>query len=269
MRTMRSRPGFCIFLAAFLLLSLGFSRVVKAQGATKGPLDEKVFVVESGEMGKKAEAKDTFIFKDGKFRSTNCDRYGFGDGVYTSTLIGDTITFATDTRSETSGTMHWEGTVQGDKIDVRYTWIDTAKWYKPNPKPREYWAKSIAAWAAQGPGATGGGATASHLLDGKTFFVQTGEKGGKSDHGDYLIFRDGMLLSTACLAYGFRETAYTATTDGDEIRFRVEMVSPTYGHWNWEGTVRGDVLDATARWTRDRWYWKLDREYWFRGRLQT
>ncbi|HYA02337.1 MAG TPA: hypothetical protein VEI04_04405 [Syntrophobacteria bacterium] len=85
----------------------------------------EVFVVESGEMGKKSEVKDAFIFKDGKFRSTNCDRYGFGDGAYTSTMMGDAITFAADTRSESSGTMHWEGMVQGDKVDVRYTWMDT------------------------------------------------------------------------------------------------------------------------------------------------
>jgi hypothetical protein len=268
MKTIRSKGGSIIPLAAFLLLALGFSPVARAEGNAKGLLDGKVFVVESGKMGRKPDGKDTLIFKDGKFRSANCDRYGFGHGVYTSTMIGDTITFATDTSSESSGTIRWEGTVRGDTIDVRYTWIDPARWYKPNPKPREHWARSIPAWAL-GPGATSGGITASRLLDGKTFYVQTGEKGKKSDHGDYLVFRDGMLLSTGCLAYGFRETAYTATTDGDGIRFRVEMVSPAYGHWNWEGTVRGDVLDATARWTRDRWYWKIDRVYWFRGRLQT
>ena len=41
----------------------------------------------------------------------------------------------------------------------------------------------------------------------------------------------------------------------------------TYGAMIWEGTVRGDAVDATARWIDKRWYWTIDRMYWFRGKL--
>jgi hypothetical protein len=32
-------------------------------------------------------------------------------------------------------------TVKGDIIHVSYVWVDKSHWYKPNPKPVEYWAK--------------------------------------------------------------------------------------------------------------------------------
>ncbi len=98
-------------------------------------------MVQQGEKGKEAKGTDTLVFKNGKFRSVGCDKYGFGDGAYTTTVQGDAIRFVADTMSETKGRMHWEGTVRDDKIDVNYVWIDKSHWYKPNPKPLEKWAK--------------------------------------------------------------------------------------------------------------------------------
>jgi len=37
--------------------------------------------------------------------------------------------------------MHWEGKIEGNKIDAQYVWIDNPHWYKPNPKPLEKWSK--------------------------------------------------------------------------------------------------------------------------------
>ena len=106
-----------------------------------GALDGKVFVMETGDTGKKANGKDTVTFRTGKFHSQGCDQYGFGDAVYTTATQGDTVTFAAETTSPKSGKIQWEGTVRGDKIDVRYVWSDAAHWYKPNPKPLEKWGK--------------------------------------------------------------------------------------------------------------------------------
>ena len=125
-----------------------------------------------------------------------------------------------------------------------------------------------AALAAEGPGGTGAGTGASHLLDGKTFVTQTGEKGKKADHQDIISFRDGRFISEGCIKYGFAEKSFTATADGDAIRFRAENSSPNLGIMLWEGTVKGDVFEATSTWIRDRWYWKIKREYWYRGRLK-
>lgn len=35
----------------------------------------------------------------------------------------------------------------------------------------------------------------------------------------------------------------------------------------WDGTIRGNVMDATMRWVQKRWYWNIDRVYWFKGQL--
>ena len=109
--------------------------------AAPGALDGKVFVIETGEMGKKADGKDTLTFQNGKFHSLGCDQYGFGLGMYTASAQGDTIAFAAETASAKKGKIRWEGTVRGDRIDVRYVWTDSSHWYKPNPKPLEKWGK--------------------------------------------------------------------------------------------------------------------------------
>ena len=59
----------------------------------------------------------------------------------TEGLHGDSVQFVAVTTSPTKGKMTWKGTVQGDKIEVGYVWVDAPHWYKPNPKPLEKWAK--------------------------------------------------------------------------------------------------------------------------------
>jgi hypothetical protein len=124
-----------------MVLCVGLFSIPRDASAGQGPLDGKTFVVETGEMGKNAADKDTLTFRDGNFHSMGCDQYGFGDGVYTSTVNGETIRFEAVTTSPTKGKMTWKGTVQGDKIEVGYVWVDASHWYKPNPKPMEKWAK--------------------------------------------------------------------------------------------------------------------------------
>ena len=128
-------------LVLAIVLCVGLFSISRDVSAGQGPLDGKTFVVETGEKGKSGGDKDTLIFKDGNFHSTGCDQYGFGDGAYTSTVNGDAIQFEAVTTSPTKGKMTWKGTVQGDKIEVGYVWVDASHWYKPNPKPLEKWAK--------------------------------------------------------------------------------------------------------------------------------
>jgi hypothetical protein len=128
-------------LVLAIVLCIGLFSISRDVVAGQGPLDGKIFVVETGEKGKSGGDKDTLTFKDGNFHSTGCDQYGFGDGAYTSTVNGDAIQFEAVTTSPTKGKMTWKGTVQGDKIEVGYVWVDASHWYKPNPKPLEKWAK--------------------------------------------------------------------------------------------------------------------------------
>jgi hypothetical protein len=135
-----SRKMFSL-MGVFLLLAWGASPAFGGEASASGVLDGKTFLVEQGEKGEKAKGTDTLIFRNGRFRSTGCDKYGFGDGAYTTTVEGDAVRFVADTTSDTKGKMHWEGTVREDKIDVTYIWTDRSHWYKPNPKPLEKWAK--------------------------------------------------------------------------------------------------------------------------------
>jgi hypothetical protein len=266
MRTMRSARGVCSLLAVSLFLIPGPIPAAAAEEGVKGALDGRVFIVENGKKGGKDAGRDVFLFREGKFRSTIRDKWdGFQEGAYTYTRKEGVIAFAADTESRSRGTIHWEGTVQGDGIDVRYTWIDTPRWYQSKSTPTEYWAKGK---EVKNPGgATVDGKGASSLLDGKTFFVRTGEKGKEADHDDYLIFRDGMCVSSGCVEQNFGTSAYSADADVGGIRFRAKTVSPTHGAMIWEGTVRGDAVDATARWVHKRWYWSIDRSYLYQGRL--
>ena len=109
------------------------------------------------------------------------------------------------------------------------------------------------------------GAGAPGLLDGKTFFARTGEKGKSADHDDYMIFREGVFVSSGCVENNFGKSVYSAAGEGEGIRFRAATASTTLGTIYWDGIVRGDVMEATSRWVHDRWYMKIDRRYWYRG----
>jgi hypothetical protein len=52
------------------------------------------------------------------------------------------------------------------------------------------------------------------------------------------------------------------------IRFHAETHSPTHGTMIWDGTVKDNAIEATSIWTRERWYWKIKREYWYKGHLK-
>jgi|GEM_PF-1021315 len=105
--------------------------------AGTGPLDGKTF---SGEVGKKGDAsgmKDDLMFKEGKFRSTACDVYGFGDADYTVvTAAGDVTNFQAETHSQTDGTMKWVGTIKESMLEGTTTWIREGK------EPEERWVKA-------------------------------------------------------------------------------------------------------------------------------
>lgn len=253
---------------AYLFLVCGPIFAAEAKISEKGYLDGKVFLVEKGEMGKTSDGKDVYLFRDGKFLSTACEKWhGFSESPYTTTVEGEAVTFTADTKSESDGSIHWQGTVRGDRIDVRYSWIGKPrKWYSLAAPQPEHWARSVTAWKVEDPGPPGGG-NPSNLLDGKTFFVKTGETGKGPDHDDYLIFQDGAFVSSGCVEIDFRKSVYSATKEGDGIRFRAETVSPTHGTMIWDGIVRGDAVNAKARWVHKKWYWTIDREYWYRGSL--
>ena len=75
------------------------------------------------ERGKTSGDADTLIFKDGRFRSTACDRYGYADGPYTSTTSGGNVVFEAETESPKYGKLMWKGVVRGPRLDGTLTMV--------------------------------------------------------------------------------------------------------------------------------------------------
>lgn len=90
-----------------------------APGATTTtPLDGRRFDGIVLERGKTTGDADTLIFESGRFRSTACDRYGYGDGAYTATVSASEIAFQAETESAKYGKLLWRGTVRGPRLDA-------------------------------------------------------------------------------------------------------------------------------------------------------
>ena len=75
------------------------------------------------EAGKTLGDADTLIFSKGRFRSTACDRWEYGDGPYMATAAGDAIAFEAETESPKYGKLLWKGVVRGRKLDGTLTMI--------------------------------------------------------------------------------------------------------------------------------------------------
>jgi len=107
------------------------------------------------------------------------------------------------------------------------------------------------------------------VLDGKTFIGPTGEKGKEAEGEDELRFENGMLVSVGCADWGFGASSYQTKIEGDTINFTSEMTSAKHGKIVWNGTVKGDKIDATYVWTKKRWYWKdAHQEKWLKGTVK-
>jgi len=104
-------------------------------------------------------------------------------------------------------------------------------------------------------------------LDGKSFAGESGEKGKPAmAEKDTIRFEKGRFRSVACDAYGFGDAAYTATAAGDgSVRWTAETTSPKEGRIQWQGTVKGDQIEATYVWTKAG---QKPIEYWMKGTVQ-
>lgn len=86
--------------------------------AHASPLDGKTFEGVFLERGKTRGDADTLTFKDGRFRSSACDRYGYVEAPYKAVTEGDAIRFEAETTSPKYGALKWTGYVRGGKLDA-------------------------------------------------------------------------------------------------------------------------------------------------------
>lgn len=116
-----------------LLGLFAVAAIVPASPALAGALDGRSFDGVFLERGKTSGDADTLIFRDGRFRSTACDRYGYSDASYKATAEGDVVRFEAETQSAKYGTLQWSGVVRGGKLDA------TVMMVQPGKKAIENW----------------------------------------------------------------------------------------------------------------------------------
>lgn len=90
-------------------------------------LDGRTFEGVVIERGKTSGDADTIIFRNGRFRSTACDQYEYGDGPYTVSMEHGAIAFQAETESPKYGKLLWKGVVSGQKLDGTMTMIRDGK----------------------------------------------------------------------------------------------------------------------------------------------
>ncbi len=103
----------------------------------------------------------------------------------------------------------------------------------------------------------------SKALDGMQFIGQTGEQGKGEDHADTISFEGGKFQSRHCVR--FVPGPYSVEKHGDIYKFSSTMVSTDRGALEWKGTITGNKVIATYRWKHNRWFWSIERDYWYKG----
>jgi len=134
------RKGLLVFTILLVgnVSLLAQSPVPEDEAVSSHLLDGRNYIGQNGSKGMPADHDDEFIFSNGMFRSTSCDKYGFVSGRYQATSTDGAIMFNAVTKSPTHGKMIWEGTVAGDSLDATFVWTKK-RWYWDLRK--EYWFK--------------------------------------------------------------------------------------------------------------------------------
>jgi hypothetical protein len=111
------------FLGLFALATA----VVPAAPALANGLDGRTFQGVFLERGKTSGDADTITFKNGRFRSSACDRYDYSDAPYKTMADGDGLRFEAETQSPKYGKLVWNGTVRGGKLDATVMMMQPGK----------------------------------------------------------------------------------------------------------------------------------------------
>ena len=109
--------------------------------------------------------------------------------------------------------------------------------------------------------------TGSGLLDGMIF----AGKMGPASHPDFdeeLHFNEGMMWSKTCISCGYMPGPYWTRRQGDTIQFTGELKGRSGSTFHYEGAVTGGRAEVAVRWTKDRWYWSIERNLIFHGLRQ-
>ncbi len=106
-------------------------------------------------------------------------------------------------------------------------------------------------------------------LDGRVFLSMLGQEGKPGDIEDELIFEDGMFVSTECeRRCNYPASPYFVRHRENALEFFSESRCP---HKDativWRGVVEDGVIKGESTWTLKRWYWTVEKKFWFEGEL--
>ena len=109
--------------AAMAVATAAIFPALAQTSALDGRRFEGVFL----ERGKTSGDADTIVFKDGRFRSLACDRYGYSDAPYRTSAAGDMTRFEAETMSAKYGKLRWSGMIRGGKLDATVMMVRDGK----------------------------------------------------------------------------------------------------------------------------------------------
>jgi len=109
----------------------------------------------------------------------------------------------------------------------------------------------------------------SAILDGMTFTSDVGPLGKPANVTDALVFQNGMFVSKECeRRCGYPPAPYFVRHLGDKTEFISETRCPGKDATIvWRGTVDDGTVKGVFTWTSARWYWTIEKEFWFEGTL--
>jgi hypothetical protein len=91
-------------------------------------LEGKTFVGGTGPMNEPGDSEDEVGFRNGRFLSISCSRWGFDPAAYQATIQMDGIHFKSLAKSPKHGQILWQGIVSGGTITATYLWTKE-RWY--------------------------------------------------------------------------------------------------------------------------------------------
>ena len=109
--------------AAFVLATVSVFPALADTRALDGRSFEGVFL----QRGKTSGDADTLMFRDGKFRSSACDRYGYSEAPYKAATAGDMTRFEAETYSAKYGKLRWSGVIAAGKLDATAVMVRDGK----------------------------------------------------------------------------------------------------------------------------------------------
>ena len=73
---------------------------------------------------------------------------------------------------------------------------------------------------------------------------------GEHAFKDTLIFSQGAMTSSACVKFGFGESAYAASETSGTISWATNQQSVKSGKTRWEGAIKGNAIHGSLAWQR-------------------